>query len=163
VVTQWVLAVSVSWGPPSDQPEQPDRPSEPPREGGGLPSYQPPTPGEQQQEQTSWGPPAGQQQPEWAGQQSQQQWQPQPGAVAGRTPGKATASLVLGIVGLLLCPLVCSVLALVFGYQSRNEIDSDPSLGGRGTATAGIVLGWVGIAFAVLIIVLYVVGAISAT
>src|SRR4051812_45761099 len=58
--------------------------------------------------------------------------------------GKATAALVLGILGLVFCPLICSVLALVYGYQGRREIDaSGGRLGRRGNATAGLVVGWV--------------------
>ncbi len=64
---------------------------------------------------------------------------------------------MLGIVGVACCPLVCSILALVFGYQSRREIDaSQGRQGGRGNAVAGIVLGWVGLALAVLGIIYYV-------
>ena len=39
-----------------------------------------------------------------------------------------------------------SILALVFGYKARKEIDgSRGTQTGRGMATAGIVLGWIGI------------------
>ena len=38
------------------------------------------------------------------------------------TNGKATASLVLGIIGLVLCPIVCSILAIILGTTARNEI-----------------------------------------
>jgi hypothetical protein len=39
------------------------------------------------------------------------------------------------------------VLALAFGYRARREIKSSvPRQGGAGLATAGIVLGWVGVA-----------------
>ena len=66
---------------------------------------------------------------------------------ASRTPGKATASLVLGIVGLILIPILPSILAIVFGGSAKREIDgSGGSLGGRGLATAGIVLGWIALA-----------------
>src|SRR5215207_537343 len=67
-------------------------------------------------------------------------------AGAATSNGKATVALVLGILGLVFCPLICSVLALVFGYQARNEIDgSGGRISGRGNAKAGIVLGWVGV------------------
>ena len=84
--------------------------------------------------------------------QTQGPWQPPP-----PTSGAATASLILGILGFVICPLICSVLALVFGYRARNEIDaSGGRIGGRGQATAGIVLGWIGVALCVLGIVLLV-------
>ena len=86
----------------------------------------------------------------------------QVGAPAQTSSGKATASLVLGILGLVLCPFICSVLALVFGYQGRNEIDqSGGRLGNRGNATSGIVLGWIGVGFCVLFLVLIIIGVLA--
>jgi hypothetical protein len=83
---------------------------------------------------------------------------PAGGGHHAETSGKATASLVLGICGLVVCPLICSILALVFGYQGRAEIDkSGGRIGGRGNATAGIVLGWIGLVIGVLLIVLVIV------
>ena len=76
--------------------------------------------------------------------------------------GKATAALVLGILGLVFCPLICSVLALVFGYQGRREIDaSGGQMSGRGSATAGIVLGWVGVVICALLAILIVIGLLA--
>lgn len=80
-----------------------------------------------------------------------------PPPVAG-TNGKATAALVLGICGLAVCPLICSILALVFGYQGRSEIDRGGRMeGGRGLAVSGIVLGWIGVVLVTLFIILIVV------
>ena len=62
--------------------------------------------------------------------------------VAPQTNGLAIASLVLGIVWM---GGVGAILALVFGYISKNQIDaSQGRQGGRGMAVAGIVLGWIG-------------------
>ena len=69
---------------------------------------------------------------------------------AQRTSGNAVASLVLGIAGLFVFPLVPSILAIVFGSKAREEIRSSPAVGGESLATAGIVLGWVGVALTVL-------------
>ena len=78
-----------------------------------------------------------------------------PSPSAARTPGKATASLVLGILGLILLPLVCSTLAIVFGTIAKREIDaSGGRLGGRGLAATGTVLGWVGLVVWALILIL---------
>ncbi len=55
------------------------------------------------------------------------------------TPGIATASMVLGIVALLV-PL-CGVIALVLGGVALNKIKDIPGQPGRGQATAGLVLG----------------------
>jgi hypothetical protein len=62
---------------------------------------------------------------------------------------------VLGICGFLCC--VLWILALVFGYKARREIDeSRGRQGGRGMATAGIVLGWVWAGLTVVYVVVVV-------
>lgn len=62
--------------------------------------------------------------------------------------GMAVASLVLGI--LWIC-WIGSILAVVFGYTAKKQInDSGGRLGGSGLATAGIVLGWIGIGVLIL-------------
>jgi hypothetical protein len=71
-------------------------------------------------------------------------WQPR--------AGSANASLILGIVGLLAFPWVCSPLAIVYARKAREEIAAAGGrLGGRGTADAGVVIGWIGIPYAVLL------------
>src|ERR671910_248379 len=98
-------------------------------------------PGDEQQGQPSWQQPESQP-PQWQQSQPQQPqpWQPQ------TTPGSATASLILGICSLVVCGIICGPLALVYGNKARKEIDaSGGRLGGRRMATAGIVLGWIGI------------------
>jgi hypothetical protein len=65
---------------------------------------------------------------------------------AQRTSGYAIASLILGIAGFFVFPIVPSILAVVFGQKAREELRRDPTLGGDGLATGGIVLGWVGLA-----------------
>lgn len=63
----------------------------------------------------------------------------------------AIISLVTGILGLTFFPLVGSIIALITGYMARKEIDANPGMmGGAGMATAGIILGWVGVGLAVL-------------
>ena len=72
------------------------------------------------------------------------------GTASGAPPhnsGKATASLILGIVGLLLgFTVVIPVLAIIFGVRGRKEIDrSQGAITGRGKATTGLVLGIIGL------------------
>jgi hypothetical protein len=73
--------------------------------------------------------------------------------VAGRKNSKATASMVLGILGLLLIPIVFSVLAIIFAVSARSEIDKDPTMDNKGKATAGLWLGIVGVAGWALILI----------
>lgn len=60
------------------------------------------------------------------------------------TNGFAIASMVLGILWLY---WVGSILALIFGYKAKRDIAaSGEKQAGAGMATAGIVLGWIGVA-----------------
>jgi Domain of unknown function (DUF4190) len=80
----------------------------------------------------------------------------QSGAAVGRTNGNAIASFVLGILGIT-GPLflIGPILALVFGYMGRRQIDqSGGAEWGHGLAVAGIVLGWVGLGLTVLFVLL---------
>lgn len=73
-----------------------------------------------------------------------------------KTNGFAIASMVLGIVWLW---WFGSVLALVFGYIGKSQIDrSGGRETGRGMAIAGIVLGYVGLAVLVVVVILGLAG-----
>lgn len=90
---------------------------------------------------------------------------PAPGGMAGavpmrRTEGLAIASLVLGIVGIVACPLVGSILALVFGNRAQERIRNDPMLEGEGMARAGVILGWIGVGLAALGVVFWVLALV---
>ncbi|MGY1683586.1 DUF4190 domain-containing protein [Geodermatophilus sp. SYSU D01176] len=73
-----------------------------------------------------------------------------------RTNGMAIASMVLGILWLY---WIGSILALVFGYVAKQQIRERGETGG-GMATAGIVLGWVGVGFLLLFLVLGVASSV---
>ncbi len=68
-----------------------------------------------------------------------------------RTSAKARASLALalvgGVFGLLLAPLLCSGAAVALGVSARRELSSDPHRRGRALASAGVVLGALGLVF----------------
>jgi hypothetical protein len=73
----------------------------------------------------------------------------------------AIASLVSGVVWL---SGIGSILALVFGYMAKRQIAaSNGRQGGGGMATAGIILGWVGIGVTIgfFIILLLAVSALN--
>ena len=70
---------------------------------------------------------------------------------------QATTAMILGIVGLALCPFV-GIAGFVMGGRVRREIDAAPGQwGGRGPATAGWVLGIISIVYAALVLA-YIVG-----
>jgi Domain of unknown function (DUF4190) len=74
----------------------------------------------------------------------------QPVQAQAQTSGKATASLVLGILAVVLFivwgSLIFGPLAIIFGVMARNEIKRNPAKGGYGSATAGMILGIAGLA-----------------
>jgi hypothetical protein len=66
---------------------------------------------------------------------------------------------VLGVGGLVVLPLIGSILAIILGYMARRDIGQRPDqISGDGVALAGIVTGWIGVALAVLGVV--AVGAV---
>jgi hypothetical protein len=67
------------------------------------------------------------------------------------TSGLAVASLVTGILGFIIAPVVCSIIAIITGYSARKETRSvPPRASGDGMATAGIVMGYVQIGLIVV-------------
>jgi hypothetical protein len=74
--------------------------------------------------------------------------------------------MILGIVGVVICGFTAP-FALVIGRRAMNEIDaSGGTLGGRGMAQAGFILGIVGSVFLVLgllyVVVLIIIAVASA-
>ncbi|HSJ58245.1 MAG TPA: DUF4190 domain-containing protein [Anaerolineae bacterium] len=78
-----------------------------------------------------------------------------PAAAGPTTSGLAIASLLLGIGGLTLLPLLGSIVAIVLGYMARNDIRRRPGeVEGDGLALAGIVLGWIAVGLTLLGLIL---------
>jgi hypothetical protein len=62
------------------------------------------------------------------------------------------------VLGILWLDWVGSILALIFGYVALSQIKTR-NQGGRGLATAGIVLGWIGVALLVIVIIAAAAGS----
>ena len=63
----------------------------------------------------------------------------------------AIVSLVSAILGFTFVPIIGTIVALVTGYMARSETRSIPArASGDGLATAGIIMGWVQVALAVI-------------
>ncbi|MSO45088.1 MAG: DUF4190 domain-containing protein [Thermoleophilia bacterium] len=81
---------------------------------------------------------------------------PPPHAAGSGTPtrrsGRATASFVLGIVGVLVFPVVCSTLAIIFGALALRDIGTNPDIQGRRMAWWGLGLGITGLVLGIAII-----------
>ncbi len=52
--------------------------------------------------------------------------------------------MILGICGLTVCPLVCSILALVFAKQAKNLLAMTPGADGETQAQVGYITGIIG-------------------
>jgi hypothetical protein len=67
------------------------------------------------------------------------------------TSTMALVSLIAGILGLTLFPVIGSIIAIVTGMQARGETRTNPPrASGDGLATAGIIMGWIGVGLGVL-------------
>jgi Domain of unknown function (DUF4190) len=78
-----------------------------------------------------------------------QQQQPYPYPVARPTSGLAVAALVLGILWIW---GIGSILAVIFGHVALSET-RDGRKGGQGLAVAGLVLGWIGVAALLIVLI----------
>ena len=135
-------------------PEDPsDRPSEP---GSSDPAgqYPPPPPPPPPGAGNPYGAPQYPQYPQYP-QHGQPAYQ-QPYGPAPGTNGKAITAMVLGIAGVFLCPLV-GIAAILVASSARREM-AQTGQGGHGFAIAGLVLGWLAVAFIVLFLLLFVAG-----
>jgi hypothetical protein len=75
---------------------------------------------------------------------------------AGRKADGAIAALVLGIIGVIFCPL-CAPIAWGLGRKAERLVDaSGRTLGGRGEATTGKVLGMIGTGLMIIGIILFI-------
>jgi hypothetical protein len=69
------------------------------------------------------------------------------------TPGVAIASLVLGILGLVMIGPLGAIPAIICGHLARSRIvASQGALQGEGIALAGLILGYVGVGVMILMI-----------
>ncbi|MDD5348635.1 MAG: DUF4190 domain-containing protein [Chthoniobacteraceae bacterium] len=70
------------------------------------------------------------------------------------TDGFAIASLVLSILTFILGPLGC-VPGIICGHIARARIRKNPELSGAGLAQAGLIVGYLFLAFLVLCVFLF--------
>jgi hypothetical protein len=80
-----------------------------------------------------------------------------PPPMAPSTNGLAIASLVCSILGI-------SLIGVILGHIALSQINNSNGMqGGRGLAIAGLIIGYIGLAFAVLFILLIIIGAIASS
>lgn len=83
-----------------------------------------------------------------------------------RTSSLAVVSLIFGILAYVCLPGVGALVAVICGHAARSEIRHAPpgSIDGDGLALAGLILGWVQLALAVIaigIFILFLAGVIA--
>lgn len=80
--------------------------------------------------------------------------QPMPPPVSRPTNGLAIASLCCGIAAWVLVPLIGGLAAVICGHMAMSQIKRSGEQG-HGMAVAGLILGWVNLAGAVLALCLF--------
>lgn len=123
-----------------------------------MPAFEPPAP------VAEWTPPPA---PDasWQNQEigSNTPFQPPPAGVAGQNKTLAIISLVCGILSLICCSwFIPGIAAIVLGFIARSKANNDPqNYAGGGMALAGIITGGISIVLGIIVIVLYLAGAIA--
>jgi hypothetical protein len=84
-----------------------------------------------------------------------------PSPVAVPTNALAIVSLACGAAGMLVVPVVGSIVAVVTGHMARSQVRRTGEAG-AGMALAGLILGYAGLAIAALVAVLIVIGVVVA-
>lgn len=87
-------------------------------------------------------------------------------AVYPRTSSLAVVSLIFGILAYMFLPGIGALVAVICGHAARSEIRRAPpgSIDGDGLALAGLILGWIQLALAVVaigIFILFLAGTIA--
>ena len=81
-----------------------------------------------------------------------------PGMMESRSSGLAVASMVSGIIGIVVCPFFGSIPAVICGHMALSQINQSPMpMSGRGMAIAGLVMGYLPIAIIAISMVMLVV------
>lgn len=68
--------------------------------------------------------------------------------------GKAIGSLVCGILSLLICGIILGPTAIVLGNQAKAAMDQSGNQKGRGMATAGVIIGIIGVVGWAIVLIL---------
>ncbi|HLK56541.1 MAG TPA: tetratricopeptide repeat protein [Chthonomonadaceae bacterium] len=131
-------------------------PQQPPAQAGGLGSYQSAQqqPYQQQGAASYGGPPVN-------------AYNPTPGrpyAPIGMLsePKEANESLIYGIISLFCCGIILGIVAIVKANTAKQIIAANPGMQGGGKATAGMVLGIIGMGLSVLLIIVRLIALSSA-
>lgn len=74
--------------------------------------------------------------------------------------GKAKASLICGIVSLIIFGIILGPVAICLGVSAKNEIQQNPETSkGKGLATGGIVRGSIGLVLHIVLLIIIIAGS----
>lgn len=92
-------------------------------------------------------------------------FQPPPAGAGGENKTLAIISLVCGILSLICCSwFIPGIAAIVMGFIARSKANSDPAnYGGAGLALGGIITGAISVVLGIIVIILYLAGALAGT
>jgi hypothetical protein len=76
-------------------------------------------------------------------------------AAAMKTEPLAIWSFVLSLLGLVCCGFILGIPGVICGHLALSKLQKEPQLQGKGLATAGLIIGYVAIAFWVIYIVFF--------
>ena len=80
---------------------------------------------------------------------------PSPSAVVVKTEPLAIWSFVLSLLALACCGFILGIPGVICGHLALSKIQKEPQLQGRGLATAGLIIGYVAIAFWLIYVVFF--------
>ncbi|GAA3624140.1 hypothetical protein GCM10022200_03020 [Microbacterium awajiense] len=135
---------------PPQPPAYPQAPSAyPPPASATQPAPTPPPYGQQPSQPGGYPPPA------YGTPQQQYAAAPAYGSAYGsaKTNTLAVVSLIASIVGLVFVPFIGSIVGVITGHMSLSQIKQTGEQG-RGMGLTGTILGWVGLAFSILGLIL---------
>jgi len=64
--------------------------------------------------------------------------------------------MILGIVGIVLIPVIPSIIAIVFGNKAKREAQEQPHRYKNTFGKIGVITGWIGLALGVVWVLLFV-------
>jgi Domain of unknown function (DUF4190)/GYF domain 2 len=75
--------------------------------------------------------------------------------LAGKTEPLAIWSFVLSVLSLVCCGFILGIPGVICGHLALSKIQKEPQLQGKGLATAGLIIGYVAIAFWLIYVVFF--------
>ena len=87
-----------------------------------------------------------------------------PGMGGQQVNSKATWSLVGGVLSITLCGVIVGIASIIVGKQAQAEIAASGGLqGGENRAKWGVILGWISVAYTVLVTIIVAITVVGSS